>query len=890
MPFSYHHDDGGGGGYNRSSSGSYHSSRNSMGQDRGGGGGGGGLYQILCVSNISSKYPDSTVRNELMKEFSRFGEPSVKLVYDKNTRLAYIYFNNYDDAREARYAKSRLILLDKQIVLDPIYERMSSSSSSGGVPSSRKRSLTPEYPPMRGGGGGFRHLSPPPPMSSSSRRAPPPPPPPSSNRSSSFNHDRYQLHPRDSYREHSGHYQSGGGGGSHHYSGNHHHQLSSRSSGGEHGSYHLHSGGSSAGNYSLRNSSGSGGGGSSHHSHHHSQPSLSSSSGNHNNSSQLSSSSSPGSAGQGGQSQLTQQQRESKKEKFPNYLHHIPPEEDDKATRTLFVGNLETTIAEPDLRRIFERYGVVEDVDVKRPPPGQGNAYAFIKFLNLDMAHRAKVEMSGQYIGKFQCKIGYGKATPTTRIWVGGLGAWTSYSQLDKEFDRFGAIRKIDYVKNDGHAYIQYDTIDAAQAACSAMRGFPLGGADKRLRVDYADVAVAAVSTTAGSAAGASPSRVEGGGSPTSAGGAAAAAANNNNNGSGNDNGEFWRGEGGERWTKGYPGSPKRRRTEAPNSQLEEGEEPPETANGSSAAADLGGGGGSSSPNSQLDKLLLSNGKMEVTISEGVSSIAELIKCCPDVWLGGLALKTSACSTRLYFCHGDASLLARLRESAAGALGPDCSPLLRITQRLRMEPSKLEDVSRRLSAINHPSSSSSSSTAGPPTGFCIMIATQAAYPLSLQPGGVGNGAVGGNNGNNAAANGGGGGEGGDGNENGGGGGEDNAGTGAGAAAAATSTAFQQRPIRNLVAYLKSKEAAGVVLLKPPPPETVTAEGESNGGGGGGGGKDQPSCTLYFFPPHFFSVEALQKIAPRLKDDWATKEDYLVAVLTRDNSSSSSNNN
>lgn len=182
-----------------------------------------------------------------------------------------------------------------------------------------------------------------------------------------------------------------------------------------------------------------------------------------------------------------QQQRESKKEKFPNYLHHIPPEEDDKSTRTLFVGNLEVTITEPDLRRIFERYGVVEDVDVKRPPPGQGNAYAFIKFLNLDMAHRAKVEMSGQYIGKFQCKIGYGKATPTTRIWVGGLGPWTSFAQLDKEFDRFGAIRKIDFVKGDNHSYIQYDTIDAAQAACAAMRGYPLGGPDKKLRIDYAD-------------------------------------------------------------------------------------------------------------------------------------------------------------------------------------------------------------------------------------------------------------------------------------------------------------------------------------------------------------------------------------------------------------------
>lgn len=187
------------------------------------------------------------------------------------------------------------------------------------------------------------------------------------------------------------------------------------------------------------------------------------------------------------QQQLQQQQRESKKDKFPNYLHHIPPEDDDKATRTLFVGNLEVTITEPDLRRIFERYGVLEDIDVKRPMPGQGNAYAFIKFQNLDMAHRSKVEMSGQHIGKFQCKIGYGKATPSTRIWVGGLGPWTNVAQLDKEFDRFGAIRKIDYAPGGTHAYIQYDTVDAAQAACAAMRGYPLGGSDKRLRIDYAE-------------------------------------------------------------------------------------------------------------------------------------------------------------------------------------------------------------------------------------------------------------------------------------------------------------------------------------------------------------------------------------------------------------------
>lgn len=180
---------------------------------------------------------------------------------------------------------------------------------------------------------------------------------------------------------------------------------------------------------------------------------------------------------------------ETKKEnKFPNYLQHVLPEDDSLATRTLFAGNLEINISEEELRRIFGKYGVCEDIDIKRPAPGTGNAYAFVRFQNLDMAHRAKVELSGQYIGKFQCKIGYGKATPTTRIWVGGLGSWTSITQLEREFDRFGVIKKIEYQKGDTQAYILYESIEAAQAAVKEMRGFALGGsADRRLRIDFSD-------------------------------------------------------------------------------------------------------------------------------------------------------------------------------------------------------------------------------------------------------------------------------------------------------------------------------------------------------------------------------------------------------------------
>lgn len=179
---------------------------------------------------------------------------------------------------------------------------------------------------------------------------------------------------------------------------------------------------------------------------------------------------------------------ESKKDKFPNYLHHVQPEDDPQATRTLFAGNLEVNISEEELRRIFGKYGQLDDIDIKRPNPGAGNAFAFVRFENLDMAHRAKIELSGQYIGKFQCKIGYGKANPTTRIWVGGLGTWTSLTQLEREFDRFGAIKKIEYKKGDSCAYIWYESIEAAQAAVKEMRGYALGGPDRRLRIDFSGV------------------------------------------------------------------------------------------------------------------------------------------------------------------------------------------------------------------------------------------------------------------------------------------------------------------------------------------------------------------------------------------------------------------
>ena len=162
------------------------------------------------------------------------------------------------------------------------------------------------------------------------------------------------------------------------------------------------------------------------------------------------------------------------------------PEEEHQASRTLFVGNLEPSISAQELRRIFERYGVIEDVDVKRPAHPGGNTYAFVKFRDPDVATEAKATMHGQYIGRNQCKIGYGRSMPSTRLWVGGLGPWTSLEELTREFDRFGAIKHIDYHKGSDFAYVLYDSLDAASVAAREMQGYPLGGPEKKLKIDFA--------------------------------------------------------------------------------------------------------------------------------------------------------------------------------------------------------------------------------------------------------------------------------------------------------------------------------------------------------------------------------------------------------------------
>ncbi|KAJ8367165.1 hypothetical protein AAFF_G00324640 [Aldrovandia affinis] len=349
----------------------------------GGGGAGAGAGASRGPRSRATRLSDEEIEDGLFHEFKKFGDVSVKISRISDERVAFVNFRRPEDARAAKHARGRLVLYDRPLKIEAVYIN-------------RRRSRSPVEKDPYAAVAGHRHLHAQRPLSPTGLgyrdyrlqqlalgRLPPPPPPPL---------------PRDLERERE---------------------------------YAFYEARARPAYIAERNAAAAA--------------------------------------------------AAFREEEF------ISPEDDQRANRTLFLGNLDITVAESDLRRAFDRFGVITEVDIKRPTRGQSSTYGFLKFENLDMAHRAKLSMSGKVVGRNPIKIGYGKATPTTRLWVGGLGPWVPLAALAREFDRFGTIRTIDYRKGDAWAYVQYESLDAAQAAGAHMRGFPLGGPERRLRVDFAD-------------------------------------------------------------------------------------------------------------------------------------------------------------------------------------------------------------------------------------------------------------------------------------------------------------------------------------------------------------------------------------------------------------------
>lgn len=151
----------------------------------------------------------------------------------------------------------------------------------------------------------------------------------------------------------------------------------------------------------------------------------------------------------------------------------VIPVLDPNATRTLFVGNLELDVTERELRDLFSQYGRIESVDIKLAKSA-GTSYSFIKFTTITDAINAKNDMHGRLYGNFRLKIGFGKGSPTGKVWVGNLTCSRDLAEVRHEMDRFGLIRRCDYRDGDNHAYIHFESLEAAQASVHSLQNFRL--------------------------------------------------------------------------------------------------------------------------------------------------------------------------------------------------------------------------------------------------------------------------------------------------------------------------------------------------------------------------------------------------------------------------------
>uniref|UniRef100_A0A8C7TJ63 Msx2-interacting protein n=1 Tax=Oncorhynchus mykiss TaxID=8022 RepID=A0A8C7TJ63_ONCMY len=145
-----------------------------------------------------------------------------------------------------------------------------------------------------------------------------------------------------------------------------------------------------------------------------------------------------------------------------------------KATRTLFIGNLEKTTSYQQLLDIFQRFGEIVDIDIKKV--NGVPQYAFVQYSDIVSVCKAIKKMDGEYLGSNRLKLGFGKSMPTTCVWLDGLASNITEQYLTRHFCRYGHVVKVVFDRLKGMALILYNNTDFAQAAVRETKGWKIGG------------------------------------------------------------------------------------------------------------------------------------------------------------------------------------------------------------------------------------------------------------------------------------------------------------------------------------------------------------------------------------------------------------------------------
>lgn len=147
------------------------------------------------------------------------------------------------------------------------------------------------------------------------------------------------------------------------------------------------------------------------------------------------------------------------------------PDRDERINRTLYLGGLNPQLDEQEIRQLFQPFGEIKSVFVKKVDPSRNTTYGFVKMGNLIQAYRARAALNGHPLASLKLVIRYGKTYPTSRVWLGNLPQDADSGSLYRELDRFGAVVKMVHFRATGEALAEFESIPGAVEAKNGMRG-----------------------------------------------------------------------------------------------------------------------------------------------------------------------------------------------------------------------------------------------------------------------------------------------------------------------------------------------------------------------------------------------------------------------------------
>lgn len=161
-----------------------------------------------------------------------------------------------------------------------------------------------------------------------------------------------------------------------------------------------------------------------------------------------------------------------------------------KATRTLYIGNLDRDVKYSDIReKLDKKYGDIIEIEIKKDnkkPLSSVNSYAFIQFSDIKSVVKAIRGMNGKTIGKNEIKIGFGKTKPARTLWLDNISDQLKEAHLYEYFKPYceSNIEQILIDRNKCQALIYFAYINDAKECADKIRAKKFY--DKRIAVDFA--------------------------------------------------------------------------------------------------------------------------------------------------------------------------------------------------------------------------------------------------------------------------------------------------------------------------------------------------------------------------------------------------------------------